>query len=738
MCIIYAKSNPVESLKEHTDELLRQYEKLRNAYGIYIQNERVWELLKIAIHYHDAGKVYGPFQQRISDVIGIPYKAKTEAQKYLPHNYLSPFFLPLEKLSLTRFERKVLIQAIAYHHERDHELNFEELREAIELDLVKKQDLVRSHLEIPVPDQIKLSNRVFREMEKRIVYDEEKIDEYLFYVLVKGLLHRIDHAASGHIDIEVGIEENIGERAVQFLLEKGSSLRDVQLFAKEQQGKNAIIVAQTGMGKTEAALLWIGNQKAFFTLPLRVSINALFDRVFEQMGFEQAGLLHSTSSNYLDETGKENWEVIYDQSKNFASKLLFTTIDQILKFPFKYRGYEKLYATMAYSVVVIDEIQAYEPKIVAVLIKALEMIKQIGGRFLIMTATLPTLYVEALESRGVIKKEDYVFQTFVNDDIRHRIAIYDQPMSDYYERIAESGKKKKVLVIVNTVKQAVEVYSKLCKLTDQVSLLHSMFIQEDRSILEEAIKAFDKDRNQSGIWVTTQLVEASIDIDFDELYTEVATLDSLFQRFGRCYRRRLLDHDNPNIFIFTKDASGIGYIYDQEIVLKSIEALSLFHEKVIKEKEKVELVANLYKRESLKNTKFLKEFDHAMRAIDSITDHELTNKEAQNILRDIQAVLAIPRKIFDEYEYLFDQLAQCEDRYERMKLRKEIERKTVSITKARARGNTSPILKTYRSSNGKEYPLLPYIEILDLDYDFDKKTKKGTGVSLTPSLSPFV
>ncbi|YAR63511.1 hypothetical protein ACUIAK_12825 [Bacillus cytotoxicus] len=106
------------------------------------------------------------------------------------------------------------------------------------------------------------------------------------------------------------------------------------------------------------------------------------------MNYKNVGLLHSSSMDYLTENLEEDWEVIAEQSKHFSSKLLFTTIDQILKFPFLYRGYEKELATMAYSSVVIDEIQAYDPKIATVLVRALEMIYLVGGKFLLMTATL--------------------------------------------------------------------------------------------------------------------------------------------------------------------------------------------------------------------------------------------------------------------------------------------------------------------------------------------------------------
>lgn len=60
-----------------------------------------------------------------------------------------------------------------------------------------------------------------------------------------------------------------------------------------------------------------------------------------------------------------------------------------------------MYSTLAYSKVVIDEIQAYSPEIAAVLVKGIEMIHKIGGRFMIMTATMPTIYIDELK-RGVM------------------------------------------------------------------------------------------------------------------------------------------------------------------------------------------------------------------------------------------------------------------------------------------------------------------------------------------------
>lgn len=53
----------------------------------------------------------------------------------------------------------------------------------------------------------------------------------------------------------------------------------LQNFMKNNRDKNIVTVAQTGHGKTEAGLLWIGDSKGFFTLPLRVAINSIYDRI---------------------------------------------------------------------------------------------------------------------------------------------------------------------------------------------------------------------------------------------------------------------------------------------------------------------------------------------------------------------------------------------------------------------------------------------------------------------------
>ncbi|EJR93712.1 CRISPR-associated helicase/endonuclease Cas3 [Bacillus mycoides] len=740
--IFLAKSDPEETLREHTDELRLRYDILRESYGYYF-DDRIWELLRYAVDYHDVGKAHKPFQLKIRRALGEDVVLK----KYLevPHNYLSPFLLPEVVFSFPKKDYQALIQAIAFHHERDIHPNDELITKALYEDLWPNLNKINSHLDIKGGNLHNRYNRIFSQLRKRIKYSDNKA-HYVDYVILKGLLHRLDHAASAHADIEIDAKQNfkqlVDKGFAKIATEKSLPVeevyRDLQKHAHEHRKKNLIIVAQTGMGKTEAALLWASDSKTFFTLPLKVSINALFSRVYDKMNYKNVGLLHSSSTDYLTESLEEDWEVISEQSHHFASKLLFTTIDQILKFPFLYRGYEKELATMAYSSLVIDEIQAYDPKIAAVLIRALEMIYLVGGRFLLMTATLPSIYLETLQESEIIPKDAFRVDTFIDDTvIRHCIDIKEKSIIDDVEQIINLGRSKKVLVIANTVKRAMELYSMIKKQTTHVHVFHSMYIQKHRAMIERELIHFDENREAIGIWVTTQLVEASIDIDFDVLFTEAATLDSLCQRFGRCYRRRQYEYEQPNVFIYTTNVSGAKYVYDEEILKRSIALLRPFNQKILLESKKIELVSQLYKRDYLKGTEFLKTFESALEQLKTFDDYTLSSNDAQKLLRDIQAELVIPRNVYDENVHLFEKLEQAE-KQDRTEFHLEITKLTVSLRKTLTMRNTSRLPHKGVKKNGKKYDLLPWIQILDLDYEFNENSKTGSGVLLDKKTENFI
>lgn len=680
--MLYAKSNPIQSIKKHTEELRKREEEFEKLYGkelpnMKIEKDRFFYLLKLAVTYHDYGKVYTPFQNKIRKEIGEPTISSNFSDREVRHEKLSSLFIPFDQLELEAIEEKLLIQAIYYHHEKEEmQIEHELVQKIIAEDILPRYEQIRGELQEELkkdPNALyltKVGNT------KRIKMGDPY---YIEYCLLKGLLHRLDHSASAGVEIEDPTLEELWISTQEFL--KRFKMNELQEFCKKHQEENVLVIGSTGMGKTEAALLWSKNSKTFFTLPIRVSINAIYTRIVDKIGYTHVGLLHSSSLDYLEQLEMQKEESAYEiweTATNLSSKITTCTIDQIFTFVFKYKGYEKVYATLSYAKVIIDEIQAYSPEIVAVILKGIQMIHAIGGKCMIMTATLPRIYKEKLEEYKI----PFQFNKFLSPIKRHWIELQEKGITADIQTIFEKGKDNKVLVIVNTVNKAIEVYKELSKMEPEfIKLLHSRFIAGDKNKLEEEIKEFSCS-NKKGIWITTQIVEASLDIDFDYLFTEMSTLDSIFQRLGRCYRSRWYEQIEPNVFIYTQEISGCGYVYDKDIVTNSIKLLEPYNNTILEEKDKVKLVDELYSKQMLQGTKFLKDFNASFAVLDNLMDYGVSKKESQAMLRKIENITVIPEQLYQENLALFEQYENSRGYEEKNQLKRKILKLTVDIKKS--------------------------------------------------------
>lgn len=696
--IFYAKTNPIETIREHTDNVLKEYSNLKSIYKNDIDNvingfmdsDYFWNILNMCCEYHDYGKSNVQFQNKLRRKLIEGAETEEEKESFklipceeneeIPHNYLSPAFLPKDKIKeIPKELRPVIFQAISYHHERKIEPDAVYIMNYIKNELYKELDDMNNHMNNSI-DSMLFKYIRYIEPSKRIKEDNVN---YKFYIMLKGLIHRLDHSASAHVSVEDRCSKGVGLVTEEFFKNNGWEFRKPQKFALENRNDNLMIIASTGIGKTETALLWIDDKKAFFTLPLRVSLNALFKRVKDDIGYESIGLIHSTALDFMERQGYEDAYRSFEESSLLSKKLSFSTIDQIFKYPFKYLGYEKILATLAYSKVVIDEIQAYSPEIAAGILYAIKQLNEMGGHFLIMTATLPRIYKDKLNEFGIEFKQ----ATFISDIERHKIKIKHDEIINSAEKVSMLGQNRKVLVIVNTVDKAIEYYTTLKNINKNlnVNLLHSLFNNNDRSVKEQHIKEFtDKNNEEPGVWVTTQIVEASLDVDFDYLFTEMSTLDSQFQRYGRCYRKREFEGPDPNIYLYTDNVSGVGSVYDKEIFNMSIELLKPYDNEILKEKDKVDLVDKLYSNELLEGTQFLKTFKKACNSLENIIPYEVNNREAQQVLRNIDSVRVIPNEIYNNNLDLFDTI-KSEDKNKRRKAFRDINNLTISIPRQKLR-----------------------------------------------------
>ena len=459
-----------------------------------------------------------------------------------------------------------------------------------------------------------------------------------------------------------------------------ADLNDVQNFCIKNRDKNLLVVAQTGMGKTEAGLQWIGNHKGFFVIPLRTANNAIYNRISkeilnEENVEEKLSLLHSESLSYYINNVKDNEDKVdvidYEKrGKNLSMPLSVSTADQLISFVFKGKGYELKLATLSYSKIVIDEIQMYDPKLLADLIMALSMITNAGGKINIMTATLAPFL------KDIIKKYIHIDDegVFVNEQLRHNIKTIKKQLTsndiiDFYHNKKEK-ESCKLLVICNTVKKAQEIYNDLKNNNiENVHILHSRFTKKDRQVLESQIKEFGKtyddnkniDKN-NGIWITTQVVEASLDIDFDYLFTELQDLTSLIQRLGRCNRKGLKDISEINCFIYTiideklitPSITGNAFI-DPDLYFLSKKAIESVNG-IISEKEKIDLINRFLTTENLKNSNYLKRFYDEITFINSIYVYQY--EKGENRLRNILSEQVIPSSIYKKFKDTIDELVE--------------------------------------------------------------------------------
>ncbi len=649
----WAKTNPIQTIQEHTDKLLKNLDILTN---IYPKIQVNLELLRYACIYHDFGKMNTKFQSKMQTIIDGKKKHYSNNQE-LPHGILSLPFINFDYLFKKGFKVEdiiILFHSIAYHHDRYLDYDDEDLEREIK-ELKKEIDDFRYEI---VDDFLILNNEIDKYFYSKNARIYEQDNNFYNYVMLKGLLNRLDYAASANINVEVKND---------FLLEGLENLRkkehwekwnNLQEFMIKNTNRNVVVVAQTGMGKTEAGLLWIGNNKGFFTLPLKTAINEIYKRIITKIveDREKTGLLHSdTLSLYLEYDKQHNYdeidtEMYFNKTKQLSLPITICTLDQLFDIVFKYRGFESKLATLSYSKIVIDEVQMYSADLLAYLIVGLYYITKVGGKFAILTATLPGIVKDLLRSEG-IKFEEPNKPFIDNQLIRHSIKIENSNINAKY--IIEKFNNNKVLVICNTVKRAREIYQELIlnnKVNDEIidiNLLHSRFIRKDRKEKEELIVNFG-DRNYigNGIWIATQVVEASLDIDFDILITELSDINGLLQRMGRCYRKRSFNEVGYNCFVFNggeKLCSGVGNVIDKDIFKFSKQSLGNI-DGLIKESDKLKLVEEVYSTKRLKNTKYYNDVIKNINYIKSITAFEKGKKEVD--FRNIESITILPKCVY--------------------------------------------------------------------------------------------
>lgn len=644
------------SVKEHTKAVIQAAKILCKLWQV---KESYKEPLLIAALFHDFGKINQQFQERVKSNKYIPF----DSSKEVPHHYLSLFacchFIGdgVDEENLPVYLKA--LYAISHHH-------YIEFHQYFKGDY---SELVRSEIKsIPAFYSRLDDNDVLDMFNDSVVSEIERI-------VVTGLLMRADYAASGGYEVEYPadfLEEDMDSLLTAFRkYNKKASWNEMQQFCSDHAGDNIMVTAETGMGKTEGALLWAKNHKLFFFLPVRAAINAMYERMRDTLFSNQdiskkLGVLHSDSLQILINEAESTEDItplirnMYN--RRFIMPITISTVDQLFDFVLREKTFQLKLATLAHSKVIIDEIQMYEPTLLAFLVFGLEKIVEAGGKLAIITATMPPFLRDFITERIPFKQGTFT----KGQPPRHSVCVKDEKLQiedivGLVEEKVATDDSCKVLVVCNTVKQAQLTYLELRdRLGEDIFLdtYHSRYTREDRAEKERKIlswgRTYDSEGNldkRTGVWITTSVCEASLDIDFDYLFTELQTLPSLFQRLGRCNRKGVKPLDDYNCYIYTQveeklltDETGKGFI-DRTLFELSRTAL-LPVDGPLTEEEKLAMMDSTFTREAVKNSQYYKTFIEKYTEIsDGWRDiNELAGKTLNipDTLRDIQSVDVIP------------------------------------------------------------------------------------------------
>ncbi|WP_461224032.1 CRISPR-associated helicase Cas3' [Lacticaseibacillus suihuaensis] len=357
---------------------------------------------------------------------------------------------------------------------------------------------------------------------------------------------------------------------------------------------------ETALLAAEQLAYQCGQTGLFFGLPTQATANAMFDRVADWLGQLPGGaeavrsleLMHGKAAfnphfralpaaANVEGTGAVSVNEWFSGKKRILDAYTVGTIDNLLVMALKQKHLALKHLGLSKKVVILDEVHAYDAYMGQYLYRAVEWLGTYRVPVVILSATLPKARRNALlaayyrgrfgkrlarhadlselpadwqntaayplltllDGRKVRQVTDFggtSDQTALTVSVRRLAEPADEPavMQDVAAAIAGGGVAG---VIVNTVRRA-QALAAAAPSDVPVVVLHSAFLAPDRARLEAKLQQLigkNAVRPPRLIVIGTQVLEQSLDIDFDILYTDIAPMDLLLQRIGRLHRHAI-------------------------------------------------------------------------------------------------------------------------------------------------------------------------------------------------------
>ncbi len=408
-----------------------------------------------------------------------------------------------------------------------------------------------------------------------------------------------------------------------------------------------ILEAPTGVGKTEAALYladrWLqrGQERGLYVaMPSQATSNQMYERVARFLGQrfrrETVGLylLHAQarwvlpalrhrlagiSQSEQETVAVSEWFASH-RKRGLLAPFAVGTVDQALLTVLLTKHFFVRMFGLSHKVVIFDEVHAYDTYMSELFLRLLNWLKQLGTSVILLSATLPNeTRRKLIESYAdqVLQPEEltsalYPRLTLCSGQTVQTVELpapasrtiqlewIEQPSNEIASRLAQELREGGCAVVIcNTVGRAQEVFTAIEQAgflnSDELLLLHSRFPYAWRRGIEQRVLRFfgkQGERPARAVLVATQIVEQSLDLDFDLLITDPAPIDLLLQRAGRLHRhpnrRRPEALTVPRLLLTTPalqdgipDFGVDEYVYDRYTLLASALVLQRLQEIVL-------------------------------------------------------------------------------------------------------------------------------------------------------------
>ncbi|XWX05447.1 CRISPR-associated helicase Cas3' [Aggregatilineales bacterium SYSU G02658] len=401
----------------------------------------------------------------------------------------------------------------------------------------------------------------------------------------------------------------------------------IEAAASPHDLKTVVIEAPTGDGKTEAALYvayqllnQFSNAGFYIAMPTRATSNQLFERTYHFLSkaFPNQGLnyylihsqavdhqlyqqlLMSTSTGNEDSLVAAEW--FQPRKRSLLAQFGVGTVDQAMLAALMTKHFFVYLFALSCKIVIVDEVHAYDTYMSTVQDRLLQWLDAMESPVILLSATLPSTSRQRLlgTDKPILDDTPYPRMTLRYRDGTIRVVPLttqrqrtihlhwipsddDTLLSELSRRLEQGGC---AAVICNTVAEAQQLYETALRHPsfnpEDVMLFHARFPAPWRDEIEKrVIGEFGKDgiRPHKRLLIATQIIEQSLDLDFDIISSFVAPVDLLIQRFGRLHRHNRVRPEplqTPTVLlrepllVDEKIDFGLSeYIYDRYVLLQT-------------------------------------------------------------------------------------------------------------------------------------------------------------------------